>query len=166
VAGEDLHRLGMLADYTCRDLPNALPNALRRQDSQLTIGKLLHENRRPRGVAARFELAGDRDDVAVTDATDLDDLHEMSIYADIHRRGGHDGHDAGATTAVVRGTSARTLRTALVTTRTKKRRRVTENLPIAQLGAIRDVHLTEGHAEGPVPPGMGDRDQESVPLWA
>jgi hypothetical protein len=61
-----------------------------REDAKLTVGELVDQRRSAGGVATGFELARNRDDVAVADATYLDDLYETSAYTQISggRRGG------------------------------------------------------------------------------
>lgn len=83
MAGEDLHRLAVLADDARRDLRDALAYPVSWEDAKLAVGKFFDQDRRARRVAARLELTRDRDDVAVADAANLHDLHDLSIYSDI-----------------------------------------------------------------------------------
>lgn len=85
VLGEDLQRLWVIGDNTLTDGADSLAQLLGRHDPKLAAIELLDEHGRARRVTVRFELAGDRNHVAVADATDLDDLHSTSIHADIPR---------------------------------------------------------------------------------
>jgi hypothetical protein len=81
VVGEDLKCLAMLCHQALSDVADALADLLGGHDPQIAIRKFLHEHRGARGIAAGLKLPRDRDDVAVADATNLDDLHGISIYA-------------------------------------------------------------------------------------
>lgn len=83
VVGEDLKCLGVLCDQTSSYVADALAHLLSGHDPQVAAWEFLDEYRRARGIAVGLELPWDRDDVAVADATDLDDLHGLSIYTDI-----------------------------------------------------------------------------------
>lgn len=86
MVGEDLKRLAMLCHQALADVADAPANLLGGHDPQIASRKLLDEHRGTRGIAVRLELSRDRDDVAVADATDLDDLHVVSIYKDSRMR--------------------------------------------------------------------------------
>lgn len=82
VVGEDLKRLAMLCHQTSSNIADTLANLLGGHDPQIATRKLLHKHRGTGGIATGLELTRERDDVAVADAADLDDLHTISIYAD------------------------------------------------------------------------------------
>jgi hypothetical protein len=76
----------VFGDHAPADAPDSFANLLGGQNAQLAARQLLNEHRRTRREAASLELAGDRNDVAVANAPHLDDLHIVSIYADVHDR--------------------------------------------------------------------------------
>ena len=80
VVGQDPKRLRVLGHDSPSDLADAVSDLVGRQDPKLAVWQLLDEDGRPWRVADRLELLGDRDDVAVADAADLDYLHAASIY--------------------------------------------------------------------------------------
>jgi hypothetical protein len=73
----------MLCYQTSSDVADALADLLGGLDPQITIRKLLDQHGGTRGISMGLELPRDRDDVAIADAADLDDLHVLSIYEDI-----------------------------------------------------------------------------------
>ena len=92
VLGENLQRLRVLGDHALADRADPLAQLLSRQDPKLAAAQLLDEHGRARRIAMRLELAGDRNHVAVADATDLYDLHEREYTRGYpkcrwHRRG-------------------------------------------------------------------------------
>jgi hypothetical protein len=83
VAGEDLKRLAMLRYQPTADVADALADLLGGHDPQIAARKLLNQHGGTWGITMDLELAWNRDDVAVADATNLDDFHASSIYKDI-----------------------------------------------------------------------------------
>lgn len=75
VLGEDLKRLWMLGDHALAYAADPLAQLVGRDDPQLAAGELFDEHRSAGRVALRLELTRNRHDVAVPDATNLDDLH-------------------------------------------------------------------------------------------
>jgi hypothetical protein len=72
---EDLERFPVLLDDLTTGIPDKLANAVGGNNSQFPIALGLDDDGRSRGVAEPLEFTGDDDNVAVAEATDLDDLH-------------------------------------------------------------------------------------------
>lgn len=83
VFGKDPQRFRVLADDALPHLSDPGAHLIGRHDPQLAARHFLNEHGSARHVAARLELAGYRHDIAVSYATDLDDLHCPSIYTDL-----------------------------------------------------------------------------------
>ena len=81
-------RFTILRDHFAPHAANPCADAIRRRDQQLTRRQFLDKDLAVRAIAKPFDPMGERHDVAVTDAPDLDDFHSASIHAYIRMSSG------------------------------------------------------------------------------
>src|SRR6266567_1639183 len=75
MVGKDLERLSVACDGAPSRFADELPETRDGHDPQLAVREVLDDDGGANGVAELLQFAGERDDVAVADATDLHDLH-------------------------------------------------------------------------------------------